>query len=121
MILVLALCAAVVPGPAPVQAATDKTPTMSLTFYGDVVVNIQVKNFPGQETYYIRAGEGNFYQTRTWYRIGRIRTNKNGIANASFRLPKKLYDINQITVCVKDVWNDDVLCQTVPKVPISLP
>ncbi len=119
--LVLALCAAVLPQPAPALAATSKTPTMTLTFINSVLVNVQVTNFPGYETYYVRAGEGNFYQTRNWNRLGRIRTNKNGVANYSYRLPTKLQKANQLTVCLKDVWNDDSICQTVPKTPTRQP
>jgi hypothetical protein len=44
------------------------------------------------------------------YALGRIRTNRSGAVTTYFRVPKKLADTNEITVCIKNAVNDKFDC-----------
>lgn len=99
--------------PTPTPKATSKSkgkPSISAS-YTDNYLEIGVENFPSYAVYYIRATTGN-YRGNEWYHIGRMRTNKNGKASASFRLPEKMSQAGQVNVCLKNVITDATLCQS---------
>ncbi len=73
-------------------------------------LTVEVANFSDYTVYYVRADAGNLRST-SWTRIGRLRTNKNGAATVSYRLPRKYYEINEVTVCLKNTMSDETLCQ----------
>lgn len=70
-------------------------------------VIVSVENFPKLRNYYVRVVKKLALVT---YRIGRLRTNKEGEATDNFQLPDYLLTEPYMIVCVKDVLTDATLC-----------
>jgi hypothetical protein len=70
------------------------------------IVTVSISNYPGRTIYWVKVvGEGNTYK------IGRVRTDKAGSANAVFRLPRALFWSDDFTVCLKNPLSNGVLCK----------
>ena len=74
------------------------------------VLTITTANFPTSGNFFVRAGEGRF-RVSSWYKLGRIRTQKTGAVETSYKLPKQLRNATLLTVCVKNATSDAVLCK----------
>lgn len=87
--------------------STSKKPTLLIINYTRKVF-VEVTNFPKNTTYYVRAGNRN-----EWVRIGRLRTNKDGKASDIFRLPAPISKFSPVTICLKNVITEVIVCQTI--------
>ena len=65
--------------------------------------------FSKKAIYFARANDGS-RDNNDWFRLGRLRLDKNGNAEVSFQLPKGLRNTTDLAVCLKNVRNDDVSC-----------
>lgn len=83
-----------------------KEPTLTVVPTPNSVI-VSVENFPKQRNYYVRVVHKLALST---YRIGRLRTNKEGKATDNFQLPDFLLTEPMMIVCVKDVLTDATLC-----------
>lgn len=95
--------------PTPKSGKTSKKPSMAVSFENNYIT-VDVANFPSLTNYYVRAEMGNM-RVNQWFRLGRLRTNKNGSAQVTYRAPVKIREASMITVCVKNVMTDGALCQ----------
>lgn len=105
-----ALC---VPGAATSTSSTSTTTTtakkgFTIATAGNRLV-VTVTKFSKKAIYYVRANDGS-RDNNVWLRLGRVRLDKNGNAEASFQLPKGLRNTTDLAVCLKNVRNDDVSC-----------
>jgi murein DD-endopeptidase MepM/ murein hydrolase activator NlpD len=95
------------------SAAATTTPTKSPTITPlnlGTVAWVGLTNFPKQRIYYVNVYSGSrAYWSGPSFKIGMITTDKTGAFGAWFHLPSQLFNIQTITICVKDVINDDVL------------
>ena len=87
--------------------STSKQPTLLILNFTRKVY-IQVTNFPKNTTYYVRAGN-----REDWVRIGRLRTNKDGKATDVFNVPAVIDRTSNLTICLKNVITEVVVCQTI--------
>jgi spore germination protein YaaH len=88
-------------------SSTDPDYTIALS---GKVLTIDASHFPTKTTFYVRVGQGRF-KIQKWYKLGRVRTDKTGETGGDFVLPKELRKASLLTVCVKNVSTDDVLCK----------
>ncbi len=95
--------------PTPKSTKTSKKPSMAVSFENNYIT-VDVANFPSLTVYYVRAEMGNM-RVNQWFKLGRLRTNKNGTAQVTYRAPAKIREASMITVCVKNVMTDGALCQ----------
>jgi len=93
---------------------TNKVPTFNA--YGiQSILKIEVTNFPKNTIYAVKI-----YGTRIrhWlevsYRLGFLRTDKNGNAAGYVHVPRELSGEDYLTVCLKDVITDEVVCTQTP-------
>jgi LysM repeat protein len=106
-----ALC---VPGAANTSTSSTGTTTTTATkgftiaTAGNRIV-ITVTKFSKKAIYYARANDGS-RDNNDWFRLGRLRVDKNGNAEVSFQVPKGLRNTTDLAVCLKNVRNDDVNC-----------
>lgn len=75
-------------------------------------ITLDLKGFPTKRNYIVRVSD-NGWQTSKWYKVGKIKTSKNGTAKFHFRIPKEYKYHRVVTVCLKDVMSDEVSCQQV--------
>ncbi len=87
--------------------ATSKKPTLLILNFSRKVY-VQVTNFPKNTTYYVRAGN-----REDWVRIGRLRTNKDGNASDIFRIPAAVDKTSNLSICLKNVITEVVVCHTI--------
>jgi len=72
-------------------------------------VTVGVQNFAPKTVYYVRLSpSGNAGS----YRIGHLLTNKEGNFTGFFQIPIFAKRTREETLCVKNVWTDDVSCVT---------
>ncbi len=73
-------------------------------------VTLVVEDSPVRNAYFVRISERGF--GTLWYKVGFLKTNKEGEALRTFRVPDELIDTD-ITVCLKDMHTNDVFCRNV--------
>lgn len=88
------------------NGSSSKNPSLTIT-PGFRHIHIAVKNFPAKMEYYVRVFPTN---TNVSYRIGNLRTDKNGAFEDFFELPAYVPRTIQMGVCLKNVWTDAVSC-----------
>lgn len=82
----------------------EPTLTVVATISGIIV---SVENFPRLNNYFVRVIPK---LTPVHYRLGRLRTNKDGKATEHYQIPEFLLDRRFLIICVKDVMTDATLC-----------
>jgi spore germination protein YaaH len=45
-------------------------------------------------------------------KLGTMKTDKNGVATRTFRIPNKYRNSESLTICLKNAWTDDVVCNS---------
>ena len=48
--------------------------------------------------------------TLEWLKFGKFKSDKNGKASATFKLPRRFFDATYIQICAKDLIDDKVVC-----------
>lgn len=73
------------------------------------VMWLGVANFPKKSMYYVKVypTSGRLYNY-SYIRLGVITTDKNGKFGSWFHIPGPFRLTPELTVCLKDVWDDDV-------------
>ena len=74
-------------------------------------ITIRTSNFPKENIFFVKAGELSTIRY-TWYRVSTFFTKKSVSHEASFKLPKELQKSGFITVCLKNVETNAVVCRT---------
>lgn len=76
-------------------------------------LTVQIKNFPKNTDYFVRARSAQAQGPGAWERIGSLQTDKNGAATSVFTLGSKdLKNASLLSVCVKNVLTNDMQCTT---------
>lgn len=85
---------------------------IKLTGYSNYL-SVEVSSFPKSHVFYVRAGNGFALSDRVndWWSIGRLKTDKNGVGKATYRLTTKIQLDRPIIVCLKDTTTDDAYCK----------
>jgi len=74
-------------------------------------VLVLVENFPKNKVYNVRVGDGpNGSLQSTFFKVGRLKTDKNGKFEGYFRLPVDLHVQKELVVCLKDPFTDATYC-----------
>ena len=68
---------------------------------------VSVENFPKLSIYYVRVFKKS---NMVGYRIGRMRTNKEGKASERFKVPGFMAGVKNPIVCLKNVRTDEAIC-----------
>jgi len=45
-------------------------------------------------------------------KLGTMKTDKNGVATRTFRIPNKYRNAESLSICLKNAWTDDVQCNS---------
>jgi spore germination protein YaaH len=72
---------------------------------------INVANFSKNAIYYVKIKKGHQGTDEPWTKIGTLKTKKNTDVIREFRLPKNFYNTPLITVCLKQVYSNALMCQ----------
>ena len=99
------------PGSDP-ESGTEEGSEPSLVGYPAFMhVLVEVKNYPKLKVYNVKVGDGpNGKATSTFFKVGRLKTDKTGNYEGYFRLPRELHVTRDLNVCLKDPWTDEVYC-----------
>ncbi len=74
-------------------------------------VLVIVENFPKNKVYNVRVGDGPSGGLQsTFYKVGRLKTDKSGKFEGYFRLPVELHVERELVVCLKDPFTDKTIC-----------
>jgi LysM repeat protein len=74
-------------------------------------VLVLVENFPKNKVYNVRVGDGpSGNLNSTFFKVGRLKTNKNGKFEGYFRMPPELQVERSLVVCLKDPFTDKTTC-----------
>jgi LysM repeat protein len=72
-------------------------------------ITLKLNSFPAKNNYHVRIGEE--LRRSGWVRIGKIKTNKNGVGEATFGMPKDLRNVPSYYVCLKNQVTDKLTCK----------
>lgn len=103
-----------IPGSAATTTSTsttsaDSDQVISATF-GARTVSLTLAKLGKKGNFVVKARK--YDRTNdTWFKFGRFKSNKNGKASVTLKLPRALWDATYIQICVKNVNNDKVECQ----------
>lgn len=98
-------------------ASTSKGPTITAATES-TRITINVTNFPSKTSYFVKIKDS-FPRVYDWRRLGRVRTNKAGTTQATFQMPKPMRMLDSVSICLKNVLTDDVICKTVEITPTA--
>jgi len=90
-------------------ATAKNLPTITTLYLGDISW-IALSNFPKNRFFNVKVYDGTkYYWNGPEYRIAMIATDAKGGYAAWFKIPSGVGSSSKITICIKDVINDDVL------------
>lgn len=92
------------------STTTSKTPDVKVTKWTKTQLTVAITGFTPKLSYIFRSS-ANIWGDRTYYRLGRIRTDKNGAATVTLLLPKELRNQSELIVCAKNAINDVAVCK----------
>ena len=104
-----------IPGSPATAVATDSSTTTGPTFTVKAgtepfTVAISTVGYPKKSPYFVRASRVD--QPTTSVKLGTMKTNKNGVATRTFRLPRPFRNGVTLNICLKNAFTDDVECKT---------
>lgn len=85
----------------------------TVAFKGDIV-KIEGSGFKKQYSFYVRVREND---TSKWYKLGAVRSDRNGNLVVTLDIPKELRNKPAINVCLKDGVTDGLVCKRVFRLP----
>lgn len=91
--------------------STTTGPNFTVTRSGNQIT-VKVVNFTSKRPYFVKIGP----DTRTptnWMKLGLLRTNKSGVGERTFQLPKIYRNRPFYGMCLKDQVTDAVMCKNV--------
>jgi LysM repeat protein len=89
------------------SSGTDPNFTFSVA---NNFITISTANLPTKSVYFVKVGEGSV-RNNQWTKIGRLATKKNTELTSVYKMPKGLRNSVSITICLKNLINDDLLCK----------
>ena len=72
-------------------------------------VKIQVLNARSNDNFYVRVSDPGSEKSKT-FKIGIMKTTKKGGNTSTYRLPRELRGVNQLTVCLKSARSNVLMC-----------
>jgi LysM repeat protein len=85
----------------------------TVSFKGEVI-KIDGSGFKKQYTFFVRVREND---TSKWYKIGAVRSDRNGNLLVTLDVPKQLQNKPALNVCLKDGVTDGLVCKRVYRLP----
>jgi LysM repeat protein len=85
----------------------------TVAFKGDIV-KIDGSSFKKQYPFYVRVREND---TSKWYKLGAVRSDRNGNLVVTLDVPKELQNKPALNVCLKDGVTDGLVCKRVFRLP----
>lgn len=79
----------------------------------DSKLTINSKNLPQNSSFFVKVRDVRSTNGNAWVRVGSLSTGNNGSVTASFDLPNKVQKYATLSVCLKNIATDVVLCTTV--------
>lgn len=99
------------------SSSSSKKPTITITPTTKGFI-VKADNFPQKSTYFVRVGSGRV-RDNLWYRVGRVRVGKTGTAQQVINLPRNLLKVEYMTICLKNVVTDAVMCKFTAYTPAT--
>ena len=88
--------------------------TISITSKGDKLT-INASNFKDTFVYFVKAKDV-LANNAPWYKLGGLTVAKNKkTQTTTYTLPKDLRNATLLSVCLKNVYSDDLTCYSVPR------
>ena len=81
-------------------------------------ITLKASSFPPKSNFHVRIGES--YKFSGWQRIGKLKTNKNGVGEATYGLPQGLRNVPSYNVCLKNQITDKLVCKKVFQTVVNL-
>ena len=94
-------------GTAPASEQLNAVPVKITAVLINRTIAIKATNLPRSRTFFVRVKER---VNDTWQRIGKGRSNKQGKLEVTLDLPARLYNKNQLRVCLKDTITNKTYC-----------
>ncbi len=91
--------------------ATGKGPDFTVKAVGagyPFTYEVATFGYPKGSSYFVRIRSEDGVKTQ--FKVGTLKTNKNGVGKRIFRLPKQLRTETSVVLCLKNARTDDVQC-----------
>ncbi len=96
------------------KGATPLKGTIAITAKGDKLT-IKASNFKDTFLFFVKAKDA-LANNAPWYRIGGLTVTKGKkTQTTTYTLPKDLRKTTVLSVCLKNVYTDDLTCYSVPR------
>lgn len=96
------------------RGATPLKGTITITAKGDKLT-IKASNFKDTFVFFVKAKDA-LASNALWYRIGGLTVTKGKkTQTTTYTLPKELRSTTLLSVCLKNVYTDDLTCYSVPR------
>lgn len=93
------------------KGAAPVTGTVVVTAKGNKV-SIDVKKFSHGEVFFVKVKDATA-KVPTWYKLTSLSVAKNEVKTVNFTLPSDLDGVTKLSVCLKNVYTDDLTCYVV--------
>jgi hypothetical protein len=94
------------------STTTSKGPDFTVTRDGNRIT-VKVVNFSAKRPYRVTIGPDFRTSSPNWIRLGSLRTNKTGVGQRTFQLPRDFRDRSSYRMCMKDQVTDAVMCKNI--------
>jgi hypothetical protein len=94
-----------------VQPEGDQRAVISATISGSRIY-LSLSKFKGEHVYLVKARSAD-QSVGGWYKLGKTTVEKNKTYNLSWTIPSDLSNVHVISVCLKDMMTDELICQNV--------
>jgi LysM repeat protein len=91
------------------SSSSSKSPDMSFERKGNNLV-IKITGFTKKSVFVVKAKDA-FRAYGTWYKMGRIKSDKAGVGSVTLKIPKALLDNSELLICLKNATTDAVKCE----------
>ncbi|MCI0519860.1 MAG: LysM domain-containing protein, partial [Chloroflexi bacterium] len=82
------------------SSSSSKSADMTIERKGNTLV-IKITNYPKKSVFVVKVKDA-FRTYDTWYKMGRVKSDKAGAGKATLKIPKALLDHDEILVCLKN-------------------
>jgi LysM repeat protein len=89
---------------------TDKKAVVLVSITGGRI-GLTTKSFSIEHTYLVKARDANT-GVGNWYKIDIITVKKSKTQNFGFNVPSDLRSTSPLSVCLKDIYTDELICRT---------
>lgn len=94
-------------GPASAAEQLNAVPVKVTAVLVNRTIVIKATNLPRSRTFFVRVKER---VNDSWQKIGKGRSNKQGRLELTLDLPARLYNKNQLRMCLKDTITNKTYC-----------